>query len=159
MIPYDGPLMKLFFFETDGQWAALARRRFSGDISVVEIRNLDELWSQLSQSAESVVAIQWTTANDETLLAALARIACEFPRVTTIVLAARDLAAWANLCREMGATHFIISTRQIVEIVEIAKRKMQSGAASAAGQDETIPLEERILNGLPWPKAAQLSSE
>src|SRR5215471_12967608 len=108
--------MKMLFYEVDGQWAALARRRLPSDVSIVEVRELDELWQKLPRFGAAIIALELTAENAEASLAALTRLAREYPNSIAIVLATREMANWEMLCREADAAHFLTSTRQIGDI-------------------------------------------
>jgi len=126
--------------ETSGDWAALVRRDMSGGVSIVEIRQFDELWPCLLDIPRAVVAIELSRERGSDLLKSLARIRRDFPQAVPVVLAPRNLRDWEELCREAGALALIAGPRNIGELVEIIQFRQPSQAHWT--QDEESPLED-----------------
>jgi hypothetical protein len=138
---------KVVICETRGDWAALARRDLPGGAAIAELRQVDEIWPQLRDARQAVVAIELCSGRGWELLASLRRLNHEFPRALAVVLAQRHLQNWEDICREAGAVAFIVGPRNIGDLVEIIRYRPQSEWAAG---DEHLPLEDRMLANLPW---------
>jgi hypothetical protein len=139
-------VVNVLICETSGDWAALVRRDLQGSATVVEMRESDELWPQLRDEPQAVVAIELCSGRGPELLATLRRLNHEFPEALAVVLAQRHLRNWEDICREAGAVAFVAGPRSIGDLVEIIGYRSQVEWAD----DEHLPLEDRILANLPW---------
>jgi len=134
--------------EAGGDWAALLRRDISGGATVIEVGQLDELWTRLRETPRAVVAMELRSKSGWELLGTLRRLNREFPQALAVVLVQRHLRDWEDICREAGAVAFIASPRSIGDLVEIVRGRVRSGSDWIAGDE--VPLEDRILADLPW---------
>jgi hypothetical protein len=134
--------------EIKGDWAALVRRDIPHGVSIVEIRQCDELWPCLLDMPRAVLAIELRSQRASDLLESLTRVRREFPQAVPIVLAPRNLCDWEEPCREAGALAFIAGPRNTGDLVEIIQFRQSSQAQWT--QDEESPLEDRIVASLPW---------
>jgi response regulator RpfG family c-di-GMP phosphodiesterase len=142
--------MQVIICESAGDWAAELCRRLPANVSLIETRSLDDLLRQLDQMPAAVVALELTASQGKQVVTAVHRIDREFPRATTIVLAARDLSPWEGLVREAGAIHFVGSPRKVDEIVELVRRRAALASEHGAAAADSNSLEDQILAGLPW---------
>ena len=142
--------MHLILCESTGDWAAALRRRLPPGMSVVETRSLDELAERLDIQPSATVAIEWNAARGEMLLTEIARLGRRYPAAVVMILADRELASWESAVREAGAAHFVVSRRAVVEVIDIARHRVQSGRWTSLAPAQTGNLEDRLMNELPW---------
>ncbi|HEY4309791.1 MAG TPA: hypothetical protein VGN12_10105 [Pirellulales bacterium] len=124
--------------------AMTANDRFSSPLvagvnyRLVETRNSDDCLAALAEEPLAVVALQLSPSNCDQALSLLRTIAERYPAARTVVLAAREAVEYQWLARELGATGFVSSPRQLQEFLLIARRHWQSlpqpelGAAESA---------------------------
>jgi DNA-binding response OmpR family regulator len=135
--------------ERSEKWAAALRRplKLVGH-RVVETRSLDDCWAEVAARPASLVAVEATTVNLETLVAWMQRLTATFPRVRVVVLSQRGLESAQWLLREVGAVHVVCSPRHWQPVVRIAQRHL----GSAPRPDDTD--RQRIWRRLPWADGA-----
>lgn len=135
--------------ERSEKWAAALRRplKLVGH-RIVETRSLDDCWAEVGASPASLVAVEATAVNLETLVPWMQRLTAAFPRTRVVVLGNRALESGQWLLREVGAVHVIFSPRQWQPVVRIAQRHL----GSAPRLDDTD--RQRIWRRLPWAEAA-----
>jgi hypothetical protein len=117
---------------------------------VVETRSLDDCWAAVATSPASLVAVEATRANLETLVPWMRRLLGTFPHARIVVLGSRALEPAQWLLREAGAVHFVNSPRQWQPVVRIARRHL----GAAAGPDDSD--RQRLWRRLPWAEAANV---
>jgi DNA-binding NarL/FixJ family response regulator len=143
--------MQLLICETTGDWAALIVRGLPISVRLMETRSLSEVWPRLAPAAAGVVLLELTTERASQTLAALVRLERDFPHLAAVVLTDRSLAAWEEICREAGAVHFVVSPRNIHQVIELICRQAAVVKQNLpAEDDQTMPLEDKILAELPW---------
>lgn len=148
-VPYDKH-MKLIVLESTGDWAAELIRRLPPAVSLVETRTLDDVWSELD-GAPAIVALEFTPARADELLAALIRLDRECPQAASVILADPHDAAWESICREAGAVQFISSRRNVDQLVKLVRHQLAvSPRELVSAPIENTSLEEQILADLPW---------
>ena len=118
---------------------------------IVETRSLDDCWSEVAASPASLVGVEATTSNLESLVPWLQRLTATFPRTCVVVLGSRGLEAGEWLLREAGAAHVVFSPRQWQPVVRIAQRHL--GAPPCPDDSER----QRIWRRLPWADAAEVT--
>ncbi len=141
--------MKLLIYETTGDWAAAWRREISSRATIVEIRILDDLFAELTQSPTAVVGFEISPDRVGLSATAVAQVVRRYPRALVVVLADRKLAGYEILLREVGVMHIVFSPRQVTEIAAIVERRLAAEPQNDFNA-EGIPLEEQILARLPW---------
>ncbi len=131
--------------ERSGRWAtALRREAIPPGLRIHETRSLADGWEMLRQYPGSFLVVELTTANADALLGRIASLARGFPAARVAVVAERSLAQYEWLVRELGATWFAVSPRELAPLVGLARRHFER---SPAPQSDTI---EQIWNCLPW---------
>jgi hypothetical protein len=118
---------------------------------IVETRSLDDCWSEVAASPASLVAVEATLANLDSLVPWIRRLKAAFPRACVVVLGSRGLETGQWLLREAGAAHVVFSPRQWQPVVRICQRHL--GAEPSADDAER----QRIWRRLPWADAADVS--
>ena len=131
--------------ERTGQWAAALRRELTtAGVHLAETRSLKEAWESLATAPASMLIIELTAGNVDSLLRRMAWLARDFPRARLAIVASRRLSEYQWLLREAGAVHFLCSPRRIGSLAELAMRHM---AAVPMPQQTLV---ERIWDSLPW---------
>jgi hypothetical protein len=131
--------------ERSGRWAvALRGVGQPGDPRVWETRSPEDCWRELEASPHSIVAVEATIANVESLVRWMKRVESGFPRAHVIVLAQRGLESGQWLLREAGARHVVFSPRDLRGVARMVRRHL---AAMPADDDST---RQRIWRQLPW---------
>jgi hypothetical protein len=134
--------------ESDGHWA-VAMRREAGTtrLPLRETRSLAQSWELLARHAASLVVVELTRANLEGLLARLAWLRRDYPRARLAVVMDRRLAGAADLVREAGAVHVVMSPRRVKPLVYLARRHVEASPR----QRRSVAVE--VWEELPWGKA------
>jgi uracil-DNA glycosylase len=117
---------------------------------VVETRSLDDCWNEVAASPASLVGVEATATNLESLVPWMRRLAAAFPQARVVVLGSRGLEAAEWLLREAGAVHVVFSPRQWQPLVRIAQRHL--GTVSCPDDSDR----QRIWRRLPWADAADV---
>lgn len=131
--------------ERSERWAAALRTPLARNgHRLVETRSLDDCWQEVAGRPRSLVALEATPANLESLLPWMRRLAAAFPHVRVIGLGCPALGAGQWVLREAGAVHVVHSPRQWLLLVRIADRHL----GSAPGAEESD--RQRIWRRLPW---------
>ena len=152
---YTDPLRRMtvahgiIICERTGTWAVALRRPLQQvGHRIVETRSLDACWAEVTARPESLVAVEATVANLETLVPWMQRLVAGFPRARVVVLGQRVLEPAEWLLREAGAVHVVFSPRQWPPVVHIAQRHL----GAAPRPDDTD--RQRIWRRLPWADVA-----
>jgi len=143
-------LIDVVICEESGDWSALLRRHLPAGAALIQTRHLDELWTCLREAPRAVAAIELRVEHGPEVLECLRRLDRQIPDAVPIVLAHRDVRDWEELCREVGATAFILGLRSIGDVAEIVGGLVRSQTAWSKDTDEQMPLEDRIFANLPW---------
>jgi DNA-binding NarL/FixJ family response regulator len=142
--------MQLIFCESTGNWAAWLKAEVAGDVKLVETRTLEELWQQLEQHGDALVALELTAARLERSLAALWRLHRRYPSAVVVALAELSLSALEPAVREAGAAHFIAAPRKLDELVSLVRYRSAAASFRDCNNDEEVPIEDRVFASLPW---------
>ncbi|MES1213042.1 MAG: hypothetical protein ABUL64_00510 [Singulisphaera sp.] len=108
------------------------------DYRLVETRSAEDCLAALTDEPRAVVGVELTSTNCDAALALVRTMAERFAAARSVVLAARELAEFEWLARELGAAGYVISPRQLDEFLLIARRHWASlprpelGAAESA---------------------------
>ena len=116
-------------------------------VRVHETRSLDACWEELALHPASVVGLEATAANLESLVPWMVRVASTFARVRVVVLASRGMETCQWLWREAGAVHVAFSPREARLLVRLVRRHL-SAQPGADTSDQ-----EHIWWRLPWDEA------
>ena len=135
--------------ERSGRWAVALRRELGPAVRVYEARSVAECWESLAQAPRSLLVVELTPGNLESLLERMARRERQFPRARVAVVADRRLADYAWLLGEAGAVVFVTSPRRLTGLAELARRHLAAQPEPPAGTTE------RIWAGLPWKEHAR----
>ena len=141
---------QLIISEKTSRWSVALRRLLPAEKSVAlcETRTLDACWAQTLKSPWSLVVLEVTWANVEQIAKELGRYQFRFPRVRTVVVGNRQLAAAEWLMREQGAIFVAFSTRHLTPLRRIFERQCEQFARC---HDASEPLAWR----LPWAPAGE----
>lgn len=136
---------RIIVCEKTGSWAAALRRALSPTRHRVhETRSLAECRRELAQSPASLIAVEVTMENCETLLERLLDLTRRFPKARAITFGSRALKPLECLVREAGATDVLLSPRRIADAARLIERHV----AQATG--DQLPFRQAIWNRLPW---------
>lgn len=116
----------------------------AGESKIHQTRSLPDAWSLIQQYPASFLVVELTTANVEPLLERLATFPRDFPWACVAIVAARSMAEYEELVRELGAAWFTVSSREMAAIAELGWRHLRR-APPLQGS-----ITERILSSLPW---------
>ena len=146
------PVAHCIICERSARWAVALRRPLArGGHRIVETRSLDDCWREVVASPASLVGVEATTANLETLVPWMQRLTAAFPRVRVVVLGCRALESGQWLLRETGAVHVVFSPRQWQPVVRIAQRHL--GPAPPPDDSDR----QRLWRRLPWADAGEVT--
>jgi len=135
----------LIVCEREGAWATGLRRELAGaGIALSESRNLTDAWSALTAQPASMLVVEVTAQNIQSLLRRMAWLSRDFPRARIAVVANRRASRYEWLVREAGAVHFACSPRGIAVLAHLAIRHL----AETPPPQQTLV--ERIWSSLPW---------
>ncbi len=136
----------LIVCETNSKWAVALRRRLprASWSRICETRSIDGCWQQALAAPTSMVVLEATTTNLESLATALPQFRLRLPRACVAVSASRQLASAEWLLRELGAVHVVFSSRAIEPLVRIVGRHW-SRVARTQPPDDADPWRR-----LPW---------
>jgi len=144
---------RLIICEKTGRWAVAFRRALAaGHERIAETRGLAGCSRQLAAGPASIVAVEVTAANLDAVLAAVPEWLRRFPHCRTIALLEPEVDAAEALLREAGVVAVLRSTRGAPAIARLAQRHLATAPA------DNLPLEQAILNSLPWAKWATQSA-
>ena len=131
--------------EMTGQWAT-GLRRLLGDRGrqVQETRSLGECWEALQRSPISILVLELTAQNNESLLRHLEDLGTRFPQARALVVGNRDGESCEWLLREAGAVHAVWSRRRLAAAVALIERHL------ALAPRPQLPWREAIWQRLPW---------
>jgi len=136
---------RIIVCEKTGSWATALRRALSSTRHRVhETRSLAECWRELEQSRASLIAVELTMENCETLLERLLNLTRRFPSARAIAFGSRTLRPLEYLVREAGAMDVLLSPRRMADAARLIERHM----AQATG--DQLPFRQSIWNRLPW---------
>jgi hypothetical protein len=140
---------RLIFCEKATHFAPAMRRELAGSSPrVVETRSLAECEAALAESPESLLAIEITAANLESVIDFLTRMNRCYPRSATLVLLTADTESASTLLAEAGAIAHFQSVLDAPAMARLAQRK------SATASPGELSLSEFVADRLPWPAHA-----
>ena len=118
----------LIVCEKSGRWAVAFRRALGGEArQMIEVRSILSCETMLAQHPTSIIAIEITAANLDTLVAAVPGWLRSFPHCRVLALAEADLASAETLLREAGAVAVLHSTREAPAACRLIERHIVSG--------------------------------
>jgi hypothetical protein len=140
---------RLIICEKAAHFAPAVRREMtSGAPPIVETRSLAACEAALAESPESLVAIETTAANLESVVDFLARLNDRYPRTAAVVLLSAETAAAETLLAEAGAIADFRSVLAAPALARLAERK------SATASPDDLSVQEFVAERLPWPAYA-----
>jgi hypothetical protein len=140
---------RLILCEKSARFAPAVRRELAGNLPrIVETRSLPACEAALAESAESLLAIEASAANLESVVAFLSRFSCCYPRAAAVALLIDDIPGAETLLAEAGAISIFRSLLDAPAIARLAQRK----SATASAVDLSLP--EFVAARLPWPAHA-----
>ncbi len=131
--------------ESTGRWGLALRRELTDTrLRLVETRTPDEFLATVGRHPSSFAIVEIAETNIQRGLTLLLSLEREFHATPVIVVAQRRFKRYEWLVREMGAVHFLTSTRRLTGVAEILRNHFsrQPGVE--------VSLTERILSDLPW---------
>jgi hypothetical protein len=137
--------------EQSGQWAAAWRRAARGSrwrIPLREARGVEQCRQSLTEARAGFVLVELRGDNTVGVLEFLDRLPCDCPAGRAAVVAQRGSEAYEPLARELGAIHFIHSSRQLAPLVEVVGRYLASQPLPQEG------VRQQIWRRLPWKSAS-----
>jgi hypothetical protein len=135
--------------EKTGRWAVAFRRALGYEArQMIEVRSILGCETILAQHPASIIAVEITAGNLDTLVVAVPGWLRNFPHCRVMALAAADLASAETLLREAGAVAVLQSTREAPAACRLIERHFEAVPAA------DLPLEQAIESSLPWPKWA-----
>jgi hypothetical protein len=138
---------RLIVCERSGEWSAALRLELANSgVRVWECRRIAEAWAALAEMPCAFVVVEATRTNLDDLIERLDRLRRDLPDARAAVVADRGLAAYRWLLREVGAVHFLVSTRQLPSLARLVVRHL----ANVPMPQQTLV--ERIWASLPWPE-------
>jgi len=131
--------------EKTGYWTAVLRQAMpsAGD-RIHETRSMAECWRELGQSPASLVALELTPDNCESVVGSLVELSSRFHRARSVVLGPRGMESYEWILREAGAAHVLFSPRY----AGIAARLIERHLAQAPQHQPTF--HDSIRTRLPW---------
>src|SRR5262249_54813860 len=144
----------LILCEKTAHFAPAVRRELAGNSScLVETRGLAACEALLAESPESLVAIEVTAANLESVVDFLSRLNYRYPQAAAVALLMADAVPAEtmpaeSLLAEAGAIAVFRSVLDVPALARLADRK----SASASTSDLSLP--EFVAERLPWPAQA-----
>jgi hypothetical protein len=142
--PANSPA-RLIVCEGGGLWASALRGELAGGgVRIWECRRLPDAWDALVQTPAAFLVAEATSENLDDLLPRMTWFSRDFPHARIAVAAARDMAAYEWLLREVGAVHFLTSPRKLAPLAGLIVRHL----ANVPPPAQTLP--ERIWASLPW---------
>jgi hypothetical protein len=140
---------RLILCEKSAHFAPALRRELAGNsLRLVEARSFAGCEAALADSPESLVGIEVTAANLESVIDFLALLNGRYPRAAAIALLTTEIATAETLVTEAGAIAVFRSMLDAPALARLAKRKF----AGASSGDLSLP--EFVANRLPWPAHA-----
>lgn len=140
---------RLILCEKTGHFAPAVRRELANNSPrIVETRSLSGCEAALAESPESLVAIEVTAANLESVIDFLAHFSHRYPRASFIALLTAETEAAETLLAEAGAVSVFRSILDAPALAHLAKRK----SLGASPIDLSLP--DFVAQRLPWPAHA-----
>jgi len=139
------PTARLILCEKTNRWAIAMRRALDKRSDVlVETRSLAQCLRELAASPASLVAIETTMDNLDSVVALIESQSRRFDQARFVALAGDSIASAEPLLREAGAAAVFTSARQARQLARIALRHL------AHAPPDDLPLVEAIWDRLPW---------
>ncbi|HEY2410731.1 MAG TPA: hypothetical protein VGI40_00730 [Pirellulaceae bacterium] len=141
---------RLILCEKTAHFAPAVRRELAGNsprlvrTRIVETRSLPGCEAALAESPESLLAIEVTAANLESVIGFLARLKGHYPRAVAVVLLTAETQEAETLLAEAGAIAVFRSVLDAPALARLAQRK------SAITSPTDLSLPEFVADRLPW---------
>src|SRR5262245_58921854 len=140
---------RVIICEKSSHWAAALRSELAGTApEVVETRSLTACEGELSQSPASLLVLETTLSNVETILDFIGHARRVFPSCTIAGLLTPETSAIAPLLREAGAIEVISSVLASPRLARLARRQF------ALAPEPELSLRELAFEHMPWPAHA-----
>jgi len=114
---------------------ALASR---GEVRLIETRTPADCLAALADAPHAVVAVELRPADCDEALSLLSAVSERYAGACVILVAAREMASYEWLARELGAAHFVSSPRRLHGVAEVASRHWANLPTPALGTAETV---------------------
>mgnify|MGYP006969344962 CR=1 FL=1 len=139
------PTARFIVCEKKPVWAA-AFRRASRDapIEVCESRSLADVVIRLSESPNSVVGLDAVSLGVRHVGQWLADVGRQYREARLVVLGSRELKPVQWQLRELGACHFVPSTRELRGVLDIVRRNLEIAPANR------LDWRRELFERLPW---------
>jgi hypothetical protein len=140
---------RLIFCEKAAHFGPAVRRELvSNSPRIVETRSLAACEAAVADSPESLIAIETTVTNLESVTHFLARLNRRYPRAAAVALLTVGTESAGTLLAEAGAIAVFRSMLDAPAIARLAERK------SATTSPTDLSLSEFVADRLPWPANA-----
>jgi ActR/RegA family two-component response regulator len=138
-------IARIIVSEKTGYWTAVLRRAMSSTgYRIHETRSTAECWRELEQNPASLVALELTPDNCESVAGCLVELSSRFHQARAIVLGPRGMEPYEWMLREAGAAHVLFSPRYADGVARLIERHM----AQAPQHQPTF--HDSIRARLPW---------
>lgn len=138
-------IARIIVSEKSGRWTAVLRQAtLSASDRILQTRSMAECWRELEQSPASLVALELTPGNGESVAAFLVELSLRFHQASAIVLGQRGMEPYEWTLREAGAAHVLFSPRHADGAVRLIERHL------AQAPQYRPTLRDSIYAGLPW---------
>ena len=137
---------RLIVCEKSNRWAAALRKALAGNPpAIVETRSLAHADAALKECPSSLVAVETTAANLETVVDFVERSARMYSQAEFIGLVRNEARAAEHLLREAGAIDVLASLIEIDRLVRLVRRQFALVPAA-----ESLTMQELVAERLPW---------
>ncbi|HEX7446341.1 MAG TPA: hypothetical protein VF306_02285 [Pirellulales bacterium] len=138
--------------ERTSAWAVAFRRTWQTPgagpspppLRLIETRSADECREELAARPDAFVIVELTPERCDAALDLILHVTQRCPLARSGVVADRQLAAYAELAREVGALGFVTSPRRLAGLCALAIRH------AALRRPSGLSLREQIWADLPW---------
>lgn len=140
------PPCRLIVCEKASHFAPALRRELNQNPpSVVETRSLPGCAAALAESPESLVAIETTPANLESVLALIGQFRQQYPQASTVALVNNDSHPASSILAEAGAIAVFTSILESPRLAQLARRKQNYSTP------QQLTVQEFVSQHMPWP--------
>jgi len=146
---------QLILCEKTAHFAPAVRCELGGTSPrIVETRSISASEAALAESPQSLVAIETTAANLESVIEFLTGFSRRYPRAAAVALLTTDNDVAETLLAEAGAIAVFRSVLDAPALARLAQRKSALASPSDQSMPEFLNHQEWIAERLPWPAHA-----
>jgi hypothetical protein len=138
-------IARIIVYEKTGNWTVFLRRAMSSAGNrIYETRSTAECWRELEQSPASLVALELTPDNCESVVNCLVDLSARFHLARAIVMGPRGMEPYEWILREAGAAHVLFSPRHSGSAARLIERHL------AQAPQHQATFRDSIRDRLPW---------